>query len=122
MRQHTSYTQCTSYDFILLAFSEDMKSYFIHSEGMNFIEKNTSPECFLNAQTSPRFKSCYSIKKEQTSARLICSFLVGALRKHSGEVFLAKSGEAGTERIALGRRAGKCEQRETFRKTVTPTK
>ena len=44
------------------------------------------------------------------------------LRKHSGEVFLAKSGEAGTERIALGRRAGKCEQRETFRKTVTPTR
>ena len=48
MRQHTSYTQCTSYDFILLAFSEDMKSYFTHSEGMNFIEKSTSKEVLFS--------------------------------------------------------------------------
>ena len=40
MRQHISYTQCISYDLILLAFSEDIKSYFTHSEGMNFIEKS----------------------------------------------------------------------------------
>ena len=34
---------------------------------------------------------------------------VWALRKHSGEVFLAKSDEAGTERNALGRRVRCCE-------------
>ena len=48
MRQHISYTQCILYDFILLAFSEDMKSYFTHSEGMNFIEKSSSAELLFS--------------------------------------------------------------------------
>lgn len=75
------------------------------------------------------FVSCHLDQKKQIDRVSVCFFFfcicrtwtsgrLWALKKHSGEVFLAKRGESGTEfDCKLGGRAGKCEQSETFRKS-----